>query len=76
MLFSWAAARAFDAFVERPGIGTSKSILVADIARAFFEAPAKRDVCVDLPEEALRKGEKTLDTVGKLLASLYGTRNA
>ena len=53
-----------------------KSILIADVSRAFFEAPAKRDICVELPEEALEEGEKTPDTVGKLLASLYGTRNA
>ena len=46
------------------------------MSRAFFEAPAKRDICVELPEEALGRGESTQDTVGKLLASLYGTRDA
>ena len=46
------------------------------MSRAFFEAPAKRDICVELPEEALGEGESTLDVVGKLAASLYGTRDA
>ena len=53
-----------------------KSLLIADVSRAFFEAPAKRDLCVELPEEALAAGETVLDTVGKLKASLYGTRDA
>ena len=50
-----------------------KSLLIADVSRAFFEAPAKRDLCVELPEEALAAGETVADTVGKLKASLYGT---
>ena len=53
-----------------------RSLLIADVSRAFFEAPAKRDLCVELPEEALATGETTFDTVGKLKASLYGTRDA
>ena len=48
---------------------------LADVSRAFFEAPAKRAVCVELPEEALKVGETTQDIVGKLLASLYGARD-
>ena len=52
-----------------------RSLLIADVSRAFFEAPAKRDLCVELPEEALAAGETTFDTVGKLKASLYGTRD-
>ncbi len=50
--------------------------MIADASRAFFEAPAKRDVCVQLPEEALTAGETSEDTVGKLLTSLYGARDA
>jgi len=76
LLLSWAAT----AGSAHPG-GTAqgpmqKSLLIADVSRAFFEAPAKRDLCVELPEEALAAGESTQDTVGKLLASLYGTRDA
>ena len=33
-------------------------------------------MCVELPEEALEEGESTADVVGKLMASLYGTRDA
>ena len=51
-------------------------MLIADVSRAFFEAPAKRDLCVVLPEEALTAGETVLDTAGKLKASLYGDRDA
>ena len=51
-------------------------MLITDVSRAFFEAPAKRDLCVELPEEALAAGETVMDTVGKLKASLYGTRDA
>jgi hypothetical protein len=74
---SWAATRS----VTPAGFGAAdqdeeKKILIADVSRAFFEAPAKRDICVELPEEALASGESIQDTVGKLLASLYGTRDA
>ena len=50
--------------------------MIADVSRAFFEAPVKRDLCVELPEEALKAGESVQETVGKLKASLYGTRDA
>ena len=50
--------------------------LDADVSRAFFEAPAKRDLCVELPEEALEGNETSQDSVGKLLAGLYGARGA
>ena len=53
-----------------------KSLLIADVSRASFEAPAKRDLCVELPEEALQGDETPLSAVGKLLASLYGARDA
>ena len=56
--------------------GTRKCIMLADVSRAFFEAPARRDLCVELPAEALESGETAADTVGKLAASLYGTRDA
>lgn len=59
-----------------PEVELRKGILIADVSRAFFEAPARRGVCVELPEEALEEGESTADVVGKLMASLYGTRHA
>ena len=47
--------------------------MVNDVARAFFEAPGGRVVCVELPPEARKPG---LDEVGLLQKSLYGTRDA
>ena len=49
-----------------------KVIMVNDVARAFFEAPARRTICVELPEEETHEG----DDVGLLLQSFYGTRDA
>ena len=51
-----------------------KVIMLNDVARAFFEAPMTRTVCVELPAEARAKGED--DVVGLLKLSLYGTRDA
>ena len=76
LLLSWAATVDGGPLttVDEPGSG--KSILIADVSRAFFEAPAKRDLWVELPEEALQGGETPLGTVWKLPASLYGARDA
>ena len=46
--------------------------MVNDVARAFFEAPARRTICVELLEEETHEG----DDVGLLLQSLYSTRDA
>ena len=54
----------------------SKVIMVNDVSRAFFEAPAVRQVCVELPAEAKDEKDKGRDVVGKLKLSLYGTRDA
>ena len=48
-------------------------VMLNDVARAFFEAPVQRLVCVELPPEARVDGE---DCVGFLQKSLYGTRDA
>ena len=53
-----------------------KIIAIDDASRAFFEAPIRRDVCVELPEETLTEAEKNLDLVGHLQMSLHGTRDA
>ena len=39
-----------------------KVIMVNDVARAFFEAPAVRPICVEIPEEDNMKptGEQTM----------------
>ena len=48
-------------------------IMFIDVKRAHFVAEATRDLYVELPGEIRRPGE---DKVGKLLKSLYGTRDA
>ena len=76
LLLSWAATdgSALPGGARRGH--QQRSLLIADVSRAFFEAPAKRDLCVELPEEALAAGETTQEAVGKLKASLYGARGA
>eukprot|EP00435_Cladocopium_sp_Y103_P057470 s264_g19.t1 len=44
-----------------------------DVKRAHFYSDATRELYVELPAEAKKPGE---DVVGKLLKSLYGTRDA
>ena len=49
LILSWAATR--DAGPSS-GVAAGRkdnSILIADVSRSFFEAPAKRDICVELP---------------------------
>ncbi len=53
-----------------------KVIMVNDVARAFFEAPMQREVCVELPMEALEGTGDPENAVGLLQMSLYGTRDA
>ena len=55
---------------------TYKAIMINDVARAFFEAPVKRSICIELPDEDLEEGEHQEDLVGLLQMSLYGTRDA
>ena len=54
----------------------SKVIMINDVARAFFEAPAVRNVCVEIPKEDRAESDARHDKVGHLRMSLYGTRDA
>ena len=54
----------------------TKVIVVNDVARAFFEAPAIRNVCIEIPKEDLTEADMRHDKVGHLKMSLYGTRDA
>ena len=47
-----------------------------DVARAFFEVPIHREVCIELPAEALEDVEDPSVWVGMLRMGLCGTRNA
>ena len=51
-----------------------KVVMINDVARAFFEAKATRQVCVELPSEGLTEEDRNKDLVGILSMSLYGTR--
>ena len=51
-------------------------MLISDVSRAFFEAPMKRKVAVELPAEAYDTEDEGEDMVGVLEMSLYGTRDA
>ena len=51
-----------------------KVILIADVSRAFFEAPMHRNVAVELPAEALAKEEMNRDLIGALDMSFYGNQ--
>ena len=42
----------------------SKVIMINDVARAFFEAPAVRNVCVGLPKEDKAEADVRHDKVG------------
>ena len=47
--------------------------MLNEIGRAFFHAPATREVYVELHAEERERGQ---DLVGRLRVSLYGTRDA
>ena len=54
----------------------TKVIMINDVARAFFEAAATRDICIEIPKEDLSDADRKHDKVGHLRMSLYGTRDA
>ena len=54
----------------------SKVLMINDVSRAFFEAPATRNICVEIPAEDMTDADKRHDKVGRLRMSLYGTRDA
>eukprot|EP00973_Karenia_brevis_P087505 12133439-Karenia_brevis.AAC.1 len=51
-------------------------MMINDVARAFFEAQATRDICIELPDEDKSEYDRKMDRVGHLKMSLYGTRDA
>ena len=63
-----------EAATVKDGSMGERCMLLADVSRAFFEADARREVCVEIPPEDRAASEG--DMVGYLLKSLYGTRDA
>ena len=51
-----------------------KRIMFIDVSRAYFYAKARRDVCVEIPQEDWEAGDEW--NCGKLNLSMYGTRDA
>ena len=47
-----------------------------DVSWAFFEAPVRRQVCVEIPDMMKTDDDRRKDVVGLLQKSLYGTRDA
>ena len=56
---------------SRQGGDVPSRLMVQDISKAYFFAPATRDIYIELPPEDAEEG-----MVGKLEKSLYGTRDA
>jgi hypothetical protein len=54
--------------------GEVRQLMIVDIRRAYFNAPARRPVFVEIPAEDWEAGDE--DKCAELLASLYGTRDA
>ena len=54
---------------------SNQVVMIKDIARAFFEARAKRKVCIETPAEDRSPQDMGKDLVGLLNMSLYGTRD-
>ena len=53
--------------------GSETHLMLSDVKRAYFHAPAVRELYVELPDEDPGKAQ---GLVGKLNLSLYGTRDA
>ena len=49
------------ATVEQTARDQEKVMLISDVSRAFFEAPATRKIAVALPDEALSEAEKDME---------------
>ena len=60
--------------ISRMASRKGMQMMYADVSRAYFYAKAVRPVYVKLPEEDMEEGDES--RCGKLLMSMYGTRDA
>ena len=65
---------AFRVEVSRAAIKGNEhyGIMTNDVARAFFEAPIHREVCIELPMETQGNNAHPVELVGMLRMSLDG----
>ena len=44
----------------------SNVLMINDVSRAFFEAPAVRDICIEIPKEDMTEEDRRHAKVGNL----------
>ena len=54
----------------------AKVVVVADVKKAFYEAEAGRELCMEVPEEDKTEQDVEEDVVGELMMAMPGTRDA
>jgi hypothetical protein len=75
LLTIFVTSRFDDKGKRRPTEGENRmGMMLIDIKRAHFYAPAQREIFVQLPPEDPRSGEENI--CGELQQSMYGTRDA
>ena len=62
-------------FRDESGV-TSRKVMVDDVKRAYFYAPATRPIYMELPREDYSAEDEREDNIAKLDMSMYGTRDA
>ena len=53
-----------------------KVLVVADVKKAFYEAIAAREICMEVTEEDKTEEDWEKDVVGELILAMPGTRDA
>ena len=60
--------------LSRAANDSRRRVMVNDVSRAYFNAPATRELYIEIPKEDKLPGDG--DVVGKMRLCLYGTRDA
>ena len=80
----FAGTSPFDAFRHIIYEGATASVsgpmaprvpMINDVSRAFFDSPATRNICVEIPAEDMTDADRRHDKIGRLRMSVYGTRD-
>ena len=51
-------------------------LMINDVKSAYFYAPVKRPIYIELPDEDRTEEDEALDNIAVLNFSMYGTRDA